>query len=322
MNPEVSVIMSAYNTEEYIAKAIESALGQTEKNIEVVLVDDASCDATVEIAKSFSDNRLKVIVNQKNYGQSYSLNRAIKEAQGKWVAILDSDDWFAPDRLEKLLQLAEDEDADMIADDVYFIRNGEKLPWSTLLCESKVRIDKIKIIDPVFFVENDLPGLWGLPLGLTKPLIKRDFLIRHGIENKDNIKTGPDFWFYLTCLAHGACFVFIPKPYYFYRSRPGSLVTASKVKRLNEYCKATRYFLEQDFIKNNPELVVSLSKRLCLLEKTRPYLLVVDRLKQGELFTALMEMIRNPYFFVHLITQLPRILLRRVHYYFPRKIIN
>lgn len=297
-------------------------MGQTEENIEVIVVDDASTDATAEVAKSFFDKRLKVFVNQQNLGQSCNLNRAIKEAKGKWVAVLDSDDWFAPERLEKLLPLAYAENADMIADDIYFIRNGEKSPWSTLLLQSRVRINKIKLIEPVFFIENDLPGLWGLPLGLTKPIFKRDFLIQHGIENNEDIKMGPYFWFYLTCLAHGARFVFIPKPYYFYRSRPGSLVTVSKIKRLDQYCNATQYFLKQDVIKNHPELVFSLSKRLSLIEKTRPYLRVVDCFKQGKFLTAFIEMLYNPYFFWHLIMQLPRILLRRGHYYFPRKLIN
>lgn len=322
MNIEVSVLIAAYNTAAYISQAIESALGQTEKNIEIIVVDDASTDETGKIAQSFSDHRLKVFRNKENHGQSYSLNRAIREARGKWIALLDSDDWFASDRLEKLLQVAYTEDADMIADDIYFIRDGEKFPWSTLLSESKVHLKINTHIETVFFIENDLPGTWGLPLGLTKPLIKRDFLIQHGIENIESIKMAPDFWFDLNCLAHGARFIFVPQPYYFYRSRPDSLVTVSQIKRLEQYCKASRYFLEQDFIKNKPELILALSKRLGLLERTRPYWYVVDRLKQGEFFAAFIEMVRNPYFFWHLIMQLPRIALRRVHYYFPRKFVH
>ncbi|MBW4670968.1 MAG: glycosyltransferase [Cyanomargarita calcarea GSE-NOS-MK-12-04C] len=322
MNPEVSIIIPAYNTEAYIAQAIESALTQTEKNIQVIVVDDASDDSTAKIAKSFSDPRLKVFINSQNFGQNYGLNYAIKKATGKWIATLDSDDWFAPDRLEKLLHCAYAENADMIVDDLYLIGDGNTKPWSTLLRESKAHIPTMKYIDPMFFIENDVPGMWSFPLGITKPLIKRDFLIRHGIEYMENIRLGCDFYFFLNSLVHGAKCLFIPKSYYFYRSRTGSLVTTSQIKRLEEYSKATEYFLKQDIMKNNPELSLALSKRLHLIERTRPYLQVIDPFKEGKLLTALIEMVRNPYFFWHLLTQLPRIFIRRWHYYFPTKIIN
>ena len=76
MNPKVSVIIPAYNTETYIGKAIESALEQTLTDIEVIMVDDGSSDKTVEVAKSFTDQRLKVIVNQQNLGAAAARNHA------------------------------------------------------------------------------------------------------------------------------------------------------------------------------------------------------------------------------------------------------
>ncbi len=315
MNPIVSVIVSAYNTESYIAQAITSVLAQTEENIELIVVDNGSTDATGEIAKSFSDKRLKVLTIQQNIGVSGGRNCALREAKGKWIAILDSDDWFAPERLEKLVPIAEAEEADMIADDLYYIKDRAKLPWSTLLTESGERIDRIKQISPEYFVETDLHGRRGLHLGLTKPLIKRDFLLRQGIEYDKNIELGQDFTFYLTCLAHGANFILVPKPYYFYRSRPGSLVTKSQLERLNQACSATQYFLKQEIFRENPQLSRSLTKRLALLEQTKPYFRVVSSLKQGRLLLAVIEMIRHPYFFVHFITQLPRIVSRRIKYY-------
>ncbi len=221
MNPEVSVIILAYNTEKYVAQAIDSALRQTQENIEVIVVDDGSTDKTLEIVKSFSSRRVKVLANQQNKGQNFCTNLAIKEAQGNWITRLDSDDWYAPDRLEQLLKIAYSQNIDMIADDIYFIQDGKAVPWSTLLVQSKFKVEDNTIISPVSFVEKDVPGIWGLPLGLTKPLIKRDFIIKHDIQNQENILIGGDFWLYLTCLAHGAKFLLVPKPYYFYRSRHG-----------------------------------------------------------------------------------------------------
>ncbi|MEO1431593.1 MAG: glycosyltransferase family 2 protein [Cyanobacteria bacterium J06633_8] len=315
MNPKVSVIILAYNTEKYIAQAINSALKQTEKNIEIIIVDDGSTDNTLEVINSFLDKRIKVLVNQQNLGQNFSTNRAIKAANGNWITRLDSDDWYAVDRLEKLLEIADLQNVDIIADDIYFIQDGKNLPWSTLLNQSKYKIKNNIQISPIDYVEKDIPGMWGLPLGLTKALIKKYFIHKHNIKNHETILIGGDFWFYLICLAHGAKFLFVPKPYYFYRSRIGSSVKQSSIKRLEAYCDATQYYLEQDYIKNNQKLLAALQQRLHLIEKTRPYFLVVDSLKQTDYLNAFIKMKNNPYFFYHLLTQMPRIIRRRFSLY-------
>ncbi|MFN6481640.1 MULTISPECIES: glycosyltransferase family 2 protein [unclassified Nostoc] len=315
MNPKVSVVIPAYNTEAYIAKAIESALEQTLTDIEVIVVDDGSSDKTVEIAKSFSDQRLKVIVNQQNLGAAAARNRAFRAAQGEWIAVLDSDDWYAPERLSKLVSLANEMNADMIADDIYLIKDGETSPWSTLIEESGERIDKILQIDIVYFVETDVYGQPGLHLGLSKPLFKREFLVKHGIEYDDEIRMGQDFWLDMKCLIKGARFFIEPKPYYFYRSRPGSLVYQSQLPRLTQYCKATNYFMQQEVVKKNPALMHALSYNLEIYKKNLAYLKVVEPIKQRKWLTAFTEIRKNPGFFYDFSSRFKTIVERRIQYY-------
>lgn len=315
MKPEVSVIVPAYNTEAYIAQAIESALEQTLNNIEVIVVDDASTDDTAKIAKSFTDKRLKVLVNEKNLGVSGTRNRALKEAQGKWIAVLDSDDWYAPERLEKLLQIAEAEDADMVAEDLYLIQNNAELPWSTLLNESGEEIIAVKQIDPIYVVETGIYGETGLHLGLSKPLFKKEFLIKYGIEYDETFPVIEDLYLLIQCLVNGARFIFLPKPYYFYRSRPGSLVTKSKVSHINEFIEVITKLLNQKSVQNNTKLVASLYKSLAVLKKYKAYYSVVEPLKQKKILISLNQIIRNPYFFIHFMKQLSAILKRRFNYY-------
>ncbi|MFN6465164.1 MAG: glycosyltransferase family 2 protein [Nostoc sp. DedVER02] len=315
MNPKVSVIIPAYNTEAYIAKSIKSALEQTLNDIEVIIVDDGSSDKTVEVAKSFTDQRLKVIVNQENLGASAARNRALKVAQGEWVAVLDSDDWYAPERLENLVLLADKTNADMIADDLYLIQDGAASPWSTLIEESGERIDKIFQIDIVYFVETDVYGQPGLHFGLSKPLFKRDFLVKHGIKYDEDIRMGQDFWINMKCLIEGARFFIEPKPYYFYRSRPGSLVYQSPLPRLNQYCKATNYFMQQEVVKKNPALMHALYNNLTAYNKNLAYFQVVMPIKQRKWLTALIEIWKNPYFFSEFISRLSHIIKRRIQYY-------
>ncbi|ODG98594.1 glycosyl transferase [Nostoc sp. KVJ20] len=315
MNPKVSVIIPAYNTEAYIAKSIESALEQTLTDIEVIIVDDASSDKTVEVAKSFKDQRLKVIVNQQNLGAAAARNRALRAAQGEWIAVLDSDDWYAPERLEKLVSRANEINADMIADDVYLIKDGETSPWSTLIEESGESIDKTLQIDIVYFVETDVYGQPGLHLGLSKPLFKREFLVKHGIEYDEDIRMGQDFWLDMKCLIKGSRFFLEPKPYYFYRSRSGSLVYQSQLPRLNQYCKATNSFMQQEIVKKNPALMHALSYNLAVYKKNVAYLQVVEPIKQGKLITALTEIRNNPGFLYDFISRLNKIIERRFQYY-------
>lgn len=98
----VSIIMPSYNTAKFISGSIESVLAQTYSDWELIIVDDCSTDNTDEVVKPFlSDSRIKYIKNEKNSGAAVSRNRALREANGKWIAFLDSDDLWIPDKLQK-----------------------------------------------------------------------------------------------------------------------------------------------------------------------------------------------------------------------------
>lgn len=313
MKPEVSIIIPAYNTENYIFKAIDSALNQSISNIEVIVVDDASTDNTLEVIKKFKDRRLKILANEKNLGVAGARNRALRIAEGQWVAVLDSDDWYAPERLEKLLQIAYSEQADMVADDLFFIENGKDYPWSTLIREGGECIKQLKLIDTLYFVETDIFGKQGLHLGLSQPIIKRDFLINNSIEYDERLKINEDFWLYLECLLFGAKFILIPEPYYFYRSRPGSLVHSS-AKQIIEVTrlKITELMAMQDLVNRVPNLAQALSEKVRISQNSLPYYSVVESIKKKEYFQALIQIVDNPYFFTLLTSFLPAIIDRKI----------
>ncbi len=103
--PLVSVLMTAYNREKYIAQAIESVLNSTYKNWELIIVDDRSTDKTVEIARKYEklDNRIKVYINEKNLGDYPNRNKAASYARGKYLKYVDADDMIYPYGLEQLV---------------------------------------------------------------------------------------------------------------------------------------------------------------------------------------------------------------------------
>ena len=107
--PEISVIMSVYNGEDYLAEAIESVLNQTFKDFELIIINDCSSDSTAEILERFakSDERVKVHTNEVNLRLPSSLNKAISLAQGKYIARMDADDICLSERLEKQYEFME-----------------------------------------------------------------------------------------------------------------------------------------------------------------------------------------------------------------------
>lgn len=107
MNDLVSIIMPSYNTAAYIKQSIESVLKQSYTNWELIIVDDCSSDNTDEVVKSINDVRVKYLKNEKNSGAALSRNRALREAKGRWIAFLDSDDLWMSEKLEKQIRFME-----------------------------------------------------------------------------------------------------------------------------------------------------------------------------------------------------------------------
>lgn len=102
MNDLVSIIMPSYNTARFIAETISSVLAQTYENWELIIVDDCSTDNTDEVVgELLSDTRIRYIKNEHNSGAAVTRNRALREAKGKWIAFLDSDDLWEPKKLQK-----------------------------------------------------------------------------------------------------------------------------------------------------------------------------------------------------------------------------
>ena len=109
MDRLVSIITPSFNTAEFIADTIRCVQAQTYVNWEMIIVDDSSTDGTDEIVKPFLvDSRIRYFKNEKNCGAAASRNRALRNAKGHWIAFLDSDDLWTPDKLEKQVAFMEE----------------------------------------------------------------------------------------------------------------------------------------------------------------------------------------------------------------------
>ena len=102
-DPIISVIMSVFNADEYVAEAIESILNQTYSHFEFIIIDDGSTDSSLRIIQKYAieDQRIRVILNEKNIGLAKSLSKGIDVSQGMYIARMDADDISLPDRFYK-----------------------------------------------------------------------------------------------------------------------------------------------------------------------------------------------------------------------------
>lgn len=110
-DPFVTVFMPVYNSGKYLVEAIESILRQTYRNLELLIVDDGSTDHSIEIIETFADPRIRLIKNDQNRGIPFTRNVGLKEARGKYLAIMDSDDISHPERIERQVAYLENHPA-------------------------------------------------------------------------------------------------------------------------------------------------------------------------------------------------------------------
>lgn len=184
--PTVSIIVPAYNSEKYLAKAINSIRHQTLTNIEIILIDDGSIDNTYEIClfQQKQDPRIKVIRAARNKVVSAARNMGLSLATGKYISFIDSDDWIDPDMMEYLLNLIENNNADISTCEICKeYQNGKKTIRGS---HREYLIDAIGAIDGINY-NNDFTCY------LVDKLYKRDIL--EGIQFQENLGIGEDYRF-------------------------------------------------------------------------------------------------------------------------------
>lgn len=115
MSKKISVIIPVYNTEKYVEKALSSVLGQTYKNLEIIVIDDKSTDASPKILDEIAakDSRVHVYHSPENMGHSLARNKGLELAQGDYIGFVDSDDYVHPQLYERLISLLEENDTDI-----------------------------------------------------------------------------------------------------------------------------------------------------------------------------------------------------------------
>ncbi|SHI29325.1 glycosyltransferase family 2 protein [Wenxinia saemankumensis] len=225
IHPDVTIVIAAWNAEATLGRAIDSALSQQGVAVEVLVIDDASSDGTAALAerRAGPDGRLRLLRMPRNGGPAAARNMALTAARAAWIAPLDADDMMEPERIRRLLDIASDEDADMVADDLWRQEEADRDGRTRCRLFSDAPIGRVRL-DAASFVSGNLSSRHGgrRELGFVKPLMRKDFLDRHGLRYPD-LRLGEDYALYTRALLLGARFVLTDPAGYVAIVREGSL---------------------------------------------------------------------------------------------------
>ena len=126
-NPLVSIIINCYNGEKYLKKCLQSAIGQTYSNIEIIFWDNLSIDKSIEIAERFRDKKIKIFESSKTTSLGEARNNAIKVSSGDLITFLDVDDWYSPEKIELQVQeFKNDQDIGLVFTNYYYYNDLDK----------------------------------------------------------------------------------------------------------------------------------------------------------------------------------------------------
>lgn len=213
----ISIIMAAYNAEKTIELAIESVLNQTYSNFELLVINDCSKDRTAKLVEAFSakDNRVRLISNEKNCGVSFTREHGLEEAKGAWIAVLDSDDAWAPEKLEKQIELQNRTNADLLFTGSAFMdSDGRPIDWYLHAPEEVTYRQLLK--------QNILSNSSAL---VRKELYAKYYAVGDGMHE--------DFAIWLSILKEGKKAYGVDEPLLIYRiaksSKSGNKVKAAKM---------------------------------------------------------------------------------------------
>lgn len=250
--PKVSVIVPVYNVERYLEQCVNSLLGQTLQDMEILLINDASTDQSLKLARRFlKDSRVRVL-DKPHGGLGDTRNWGVREASGEYLAFVDSDDWLEPNALEELTAAADEDQADLVL--FHFVRenmeDGERrvcrLPLS---CPARGEETARTILRELVGPGPD-SGPWrgAEMLGCAwRRLYRRDWFVEHGFSypNEQQVML-EDLPVSIQAHVLARRVLVVEGAYYHYRYNPNSLSTRYRPRKMEMLLAC--YQMVEDFL--------------------------------------------------------------------------
>ena len=291
--PVVSVITANYNGARHLPEAIASVLGQSLRSLELIVVDDASTDASAAIVQEAAalDGRVRLIVQPRNAGPGAARNQALAAARGRWIAVFDSDDIMEPDRLARLVRRAEADGGDMVADNLMAFEEGAPASARPFLPQGLFRAPRWVTLAEVIGSSRMYARRPGL--GYLKPMVRAAAWRAAGVRYDESLRIGEDYDVLLRLLAKGLRLRLEPGALYRYRRHPASISHALRREHLDAMLRADAAF-EADVPDLPPEARRAQAARRRSLERAIAYDEVIQRLKRRDLAGGISRAIGAP----------------------------
>jgi len=215
-NEKISLIMPAFNVEDYVAYAIQSCLDQTYENWELIIVDDCSSDSTIKEIQKFNDLRIKLHKLNHNSGPGAARNMGLDKCSGEWVTVLDADDAMCLNRLTTFHEVA-------VKTGQNFVYYDNLLPW---ISQDVIPSSSDRKSENYLVRKNKTLSInqWLTKDGYAKPFFHRSLLLDGSVRYPESIRGPEDTVFLVTlCTVNKIPLIKLATRSYIYRETPGSL---------------------------------------------------------------------------------------------------
>ena len=224
MLANVSVIIPAFNAQNFIGTAVCSALEQDNVNVEVVVIDDRSSDDTSATVQRLAeqDRRIRLVQNMYQQGPAGARNTGLEVATGEWIAVLDADDTMSSGRLSTMVEHARLSRCDVLADNLSLVDYQSKKVLGQAF--DPAWMDEQQYLTLEVLLKQDWPGKHqSKGIGFLKPILSARYLANANVNYDEDIWSGEDLLFYARLLDSGAKFILLSEALYNYSLRPGSI---------------------------------------------------------------------------------------------------
>jgi succinoglycan biosynthesis protein ExoO len=241
----VSVVVPNFCGGETLLRALHSVLTQSLREIELIVIDDASIDNSWDLLIDLlpRDERVRVVRHKANQGKPVAMNRAIALARGRWLAVLDADDWYHTDRLRALVEQGEETGADMVADNQFLYDASASKVVSTAWPEGSA-LWPLSLDD--YLAGADAYQTFNL--GMLKPVIRTDFIRRTALGYEEKARHGQDFFHLLQFYLSGGKAVVSDRALYFYTQPFGRLSRKWSHRARKRYDFQNAYEINQRYL--------------------------------------------------------------------------
>ena len=247
-----TVIIPNYSAESTLLRAVQSVLTQSMSDLEVIVIDDASTDRSWELILDMlpHDERIRAVRHKTNSGKPIAMNRGISLARGRWLAVLDADDWYHSDRLAALIELGERHRADMVSDNQFLYDASAARVVGTAWPE---RVAAWPLDFDDFLRGSNAYDSFNL--GMLKPVIRTDFMRRVRLDYEVEARHGQDFFHLLQFYLCGGRAVVSDQPLYFYTQPFGKISRQWSHRTRKRYDFQNAYRINERYLKRAMEVL-------------------------------------------------------------------